>query len=320
MTTATQEAWLPRTLLGALACLDVDVEQELGRWREDRQRWGPGWWAQFLADHPTPPPETAWTFPPAAEADPTVVDQSGMELDRPAGEPVAPPGPDLAPVNTSMVAPPDQVSRPVEEGSGAAGEVTELASRPSWSERLNRVFARRQAEGGSSTVDPWAEMFSASFHQPNRARGLRQPVLGFAIGVTLATLGTIAVLGVGQRSRTPEPTAPTLSVPAPPPESAVLPSPVPNLAHKELPDLSAVPTASPPATPKSSTNPGLYYVVMDYENEQSLLQAQRVVPEAFVWQFDTGLKVQLGAFELRDQAEAFVADLKAKGLQARVYP
>jgi cell division protein FtsN len=93
---------------------------------------------------------------------------------------------------------------------------------------------------------------------------------------------------------------------------------VPNLARKELPDVSAIPTASPQAP--ASPNLGFYYVVTDYQNEQSLLAAQKVVPEAFVWQFPHGVKVQLAAFEVRAQAEQFVADLKAKGIDARVYP
>ncbi|MCS7030822.1 MAG: SPOR domain-containing protein [Gloeomargarita sp. SKYG116] len=322
MTTATEERLLSRTLLGALACLDVDLAQEIQRWREERDRWGPDFWNRWLAEHPTPPPDTAWAFPPAASAEPPSppTETPDMGTDNLAIEPSALSLPDLSPADA--VAPDAETSETPDfvADSLPTGATTELPTRPSWSERLNRIFARRQAQGELGTTDPWAESFPEPLYQRRRARGLQQPVLGFAIGVTVATLGTLGVLLAVQRRQPPQPASPTLSVPAPPPESAVLPSPVPNLARKELPDLSTAPTASPSAKPNTPTNPGLFYVVMDYQNEQSLLQAQKVVPEAFIWQFDIGLKVQLGAFETRDQAEAFVADLKAKGLQAQVYP
>ncbi|MCS6782463.1 MAG: SPOR domain-containing protein [Gloeomargarita sp. SKYBB_i_bin120] len=288
----------PTSLLTALACLDVDLTQELQRWRAERPQWTPEVWARWQAEHPTPPPETAWAFPPAVSADPPTA--LAAEDDSQAVAPLTTPPPET------------------DSASPAVEDTTELAPRPSWSERLNRVFVRRQAQENQPAPEAWA--FPESWYQPTRHRGVPQSLLGFVIGLTLATVGTVGVLLVVRRPPSPEPTTSPLSVPAPPPEHAVLPSPVPNLARKELPDLSAVPTVSPPATPKAPTNPSLYYVVTDYQNEQSLLRAQRVVPEAFVWQFDTGLKVQLGAFETRDQAEAFVADLKAKGLQAQVYP
>ncbi len=309
------------TLLAALACLDIDLERELQQLRQERGNWEPEWWRSLLG--PTPPPASAWTFPAAANAPPVATDTAAS--DKSDGEMTAP---------LAIPEPPPTTALAVAELSGGGADRHEPGEdtappplRPSWSERLNRVFARRQAAAGALAMseepvgDPWAETFAA----PPRPASFRlsQPVLGFALGVTAATLGTWAILGLRQPPR-PTPTTPPLRVPAPPPERAVLPtpspSPVPNLARRELPDLSAIPTASPQTSPTPSPNPGFYYVVTDYHNEQSLLTAQKVVPEAFVWQFPHGVKVQLAAFELREQAEQFVANLKAKGINARVYP
>ncbi len=362
------------TLMGALACLDIDLEQELRQLQTERANWEPGFLLSLLGSKPTPPPELAWTFPPAASADeplePTevVIESEGVtELTPPlvvpdlpdleatvamgdfaeSGDreatvafvpPAAPPQAAelseltgvLALLDTGEDETTDEVAALLREEPATPSEVPVLAAsqRPSWSQRLNRVFARRQAPAGilavpeEAVTDPWMETFPEPHQRPLSYRGLQHPVLGFALGVTAATLGTLGVLFVLNQERPAN--APQLTVPAPPPESAVVPSPnlapVPNLTRKELPDLSAIPTASPQASPAASPDPGFYYVVTDYQNEQSLTEAQKVVPEAFVWQFSSGVKVQLAAFEARDQAERFVADLKAKGMTARVYP
>ncbi|MEN9216857.1 MAG: hypothetical protein Q6K90_05995, partial [Gloeomargarita sp. HHBFW_bins_162] len=353
---------------------DISLERELHQLKQERATWEPGYLQSLLGDKPTPPPDTAWTFPPAASADapleptevvaepetthplavPDVPDFDATVAMGTMSEPTAPVADSDA---TVVLTPPAECVA----GTGALvvmdvgeDEITDemaallqavqpdtpeptpppVAQRPSWSERLNRVFARRQAENGAAAgrltvreeavTDPWSETFPEPHHPMRTQRGLQQPILGFAIGVTAATLGTLGVLFFLNQRRPVQVTPPQLSVPAPPPESAVLPSPnpspVPNLARKELPDLSAVPTASPKASPAPSPTPLFYYVVTDYKNEQSLIEAQKVVPEAFVWQFPVGVKVQLAAFEVRNQAEQFVADLKAKGVNARVYP
>ncbi len=356
------------TLMEALACLDIDLEQELGRLQTERTHWEPEWLRSLLGSHPTPPPEQAWTFPPAASADqgraalePTAVVQNQEPLAVPelatteAMDAPANPAPALVPLETTVALVPlaepsgepglaslpltDTDTLPlVDAGEDAttdevarllgAEPAVPLPLRPSWSERLQRVFARRQTAAAALAVseeavsDPWVETFSEPQPRPRVQGGLRHPVLGFALGVTVATVGTLAVLFVLNQER-PRATSP-LTVPAPPPESAVMSSPpaspVPNLTRKELPDWQAIPTASPQASPTASPDSGFYYVVTDYQNEQSLIAAQKVVPEAFVWQFAHGVKIQLAAFEARDQAEQFVADLKAKGMNARVYP
>jgi hypothetical protein len=363
------------TLMGALACLDIDLEQELRQLQTERHRWQPEFWQSLLSSHPTPPPDTAWTFPPAASADaplePTEAVMPSPEvapaLDATVAMTKLPEAPEDLEATVAFVppaAPPPDALALVDTGELDAGEdeitdevahllaeaapeavpaepiqpegvasVLSVPPRPSWSERLNRVFARRHAPAGTLAVppeavgDPWVETFSEPHQRTLSQGGLRQPVLGFALGVTAATLGTLGILLLLHREQ-PRPThSPQLTVPAPPPESAVVSSPnasnlapVPNLTRKELPDVSAIPTASPKASPAASPSPAFYYVVTDYRNEQSLTEAQKVVPEAFVWQFSDGVKIQLAAFEARDQAEQFVANLKAKGMTARVYP
>jgi len=318
------------TLMGALACLDVDLERELHQLRQERAQWEPEYWLSLLGQQPTPPPAAAWTFPAAATAaSPSEAAQGVTDAAEPLGVPEPPPdtgdGAESLPEPTTALTVREETAGTDLADAGEDATTDQVAarlgdesvphSRPSWSERLNRVLARRQT-ASEPVTDPWAETFAA----PQR-RTWPQPLFGFGIGVTVATLSTLAILWWRQPIRQ-TPTTPPLRVPAPPPERAVLPdpspSPVPNLARKELPDVSAIPTASPQAP--ASPNLGFYYVVMDYQNEQSLLAAQKVVPEAFVWQFPHGVKVQLAAFEVRAQAEQFVADLKAKGIDARVYP
>ncbi|MEN9218112.1 MAG: hypothetical protein Q6J33_03785 [Gloeomargarita sp. DG_2_bins_126] len=377
MATTTEQT----TLMGALACLDVDLERELQQFQQERATWAPGFLVSLLGSKPTPPPESAWTFPPAASADESL---AAAEVVTESAQPLA--VPDVPDLEATVILEPGEATvalvPPADPSGGAepaefpgalaltdAGEdettdkmmallkgelpdgqnepdepdepdkpvETEVAlglgeQRPSWSERLHRVFARRHVEDPAGALavaeeavtDPWLETFPAPQQRTMVHRGLQHPVLGFAIGLTVATLGTLAGLYLLNPKRPSQTVAPQLSVPAPPPETAVVPppqtAPVPNLARKELPDLSAIPTASPQASPAARATPGLYYVVMDYQNEQSLIEAQKVVPEAFVWQFPAGVKVQLAAFELRDQAEQFVADLKTKGVNARVYP
>ncbi|WAS06626.1 hypothetical protein LQF76_07030 [Gloeomargaritales cyanobacterium VI4D9] len=354
------------TLMAALGCLDIDIEQELRRLQTERHHWQPEFWQSLLASHPTPPPETAWTFPPAASADaplePTEAVMPPSEVAPELAATVAmtklPEQPEALDATVAFVPPADPPPDALALLDVGEDEITDevahllaevapeavpeeqiqpegVPPRPSWSERLHRVLARRPGLASARTLavppeavgDPWLETFSEPHQQPLSQGGMRPSVLGFALGVTTATLGTLGILFLFNREQPRPAHSPQLTVPAPPPEQAVVASPkssplapVPNLTRKELPDVSAIPTASPKASPAVSPSPGFYYVVTDYRNEQSLTEAQKVVPEAFVWQFSDGVKIQLAAFEARDQAEQFVADLKAKGMTARVYP
>lgn len=146
------------------------------------------------------------------------------------------------------------------------------------------------------------------------------------------------------------PPAPTTTVPAP---SGSVPSPndpgMNNLSRELLPQpkptipaatvpVSPAPTrtlqpgggstATAPTTntasaaaPKKATTPiqsqdGYYYVVIDYSDERSFEQAREVVPDAYVADFKTGKKIQLGALGNVADAKRLVEELQAQGIAA----
>ncbi len=65
--------------------------------------------------------------------------------------------------------------------------------------------------------------------------------------------------------------------------------------------------------------PAFFYVVIDYQNEDSLYQARQVIPDAYVREFPIGVKVQMAAFEDTASAQAMVQYLKEQGFAAQVY-
>lgn len=75
----------------------------------------------------------------------------------------------------------------------------------------------------------------------------------------------------------------------------------------------------PKPTVSSQSFPAFYYVVIDYQNEDSLFLARQVIPDAYVREFPNGLKVQMAAFEDTASAERMVQYLKEQGFAAQVY-
>ncbi len=65
--------------------------------------------------------------------------------------------------------------------------------------------------------------------------------------------------------------------------------------------------------------PAFFYVVIDYQNEDSLYLARQAVPDAYVREFPIGVKVQMAAFEDTASAQAMVQYLKEQGFAAQVY-
>ncbi len=65
--------------------------------------------------------------------------------------------------------------------------------------------------------------------------------------------------------------------------------------------------------------PVFFYVVIDYQNEDSLYLARQAVPDAYVREFPIGVKVQMAAFEDAASAQAMVQYLKEQGFAAQVY-
>jgi cell division septation protein DedD len=65
--------------------------------------------------------------------------------------------------------------------------------------------------------------------------------------------------------------------------------------------------------------PAFFYVVIDYQNEDSLYLARQAIPDAYVREFPIGVKVQMAAFEDTASAQNMVQYLKEQGFAAQVY-
>ena len=105
----------------------------------------------------------------------------------------------------------------------------------------------------------------------------------------------------------------------------LLPDPVPP-TPKPTPTAAPAPTATPKpaagAAPRPNTNPveandGLYYVVTNYTDERSLEKAREVVPDAYVREFKTGVKVQMGALDNPEAAKRLAEELRVQGISVQ---
>lgn len=62
-----------------------------------------------------------------------------------------------------------------------------------------------------------------------------------------------------------------------------------------------------------------YYVVANYENGTAMAKIQALVPDAYLRNFADGIYVQLGVFDHRGMAEAFLEELRIEGIAAKIY-
>jgi hypothetical protein len=62
-----------------------------------------------------------------------------------------------------------------------------------------------------------------------------------------------------------------------------------------------------------------YYVVANYEDGTAMAKIQALVPDAYLRNFADGIYVQLGVFDHRGMAEAFLDELKIEGISAKIY-
>ncbi|MEB3281480.1 MAG: hypothetical protein VKK42_21415 [Lyngbya sp.] len=144
-------------------------------------------------------------------------------------------------------------------------------------------------------------------------------------------------------SPNPIPTPATQTPPSPDSQSLTPPSPLPsgpgmnNLTNELLPDPvlptptpQPTPTAAPTVTPtpaagaatKPNTDPvrasdNLYYVVTSYTDQRSLEKAREVVPDAYVREFKTGVKVQMGALDNPEAAKRLAEELRVQGISVQ---
>jgi hypothetical protein len=61
-----------------------------------------------------------------------------------------------------------------------------------------------------------------------------------------------------------------------------------------------------------------YYVVVDYSGDTSLTAARQVIGDAYVRNFSTGAKIQMGAFSQPSAAQNLVQQLQQQGISAQV--
>ncbi|MFP4297352.1 MAG: SPOR domain-containing protein [Spirulinaceae cyanobacterium] len=133
------------------------------------------------------------------------------------------------------------------------------------------------------------------------------------------------------RSQAPvnAPTTPT------PPPSAVppnynIPGSSSDLTNALVSPLTPTPEASPAPSSEAlvpqniepapaPTTSDYYYVLADYSGPNSLQQAQAVVPDAYVRQFEVGDRIQMGAFLTQADANALANRLQNQGLPVSVY-
>jgi hypothetical protein len=78
----------------------------------------------------------------------------------------------------------------------------------------------------------------------------------------------------------------------------------------------ATPNPTPPVFPQG--NASFYYVTTTYSDPRSLQQAQQVVNDAQLVRFQEGVKIQLGAFEIKGDAETFASRLQQQGINAAI--
>lgn len=115
---------------------------------------------------------------------------------------------------------------------------------------------------------------------------------------------------------------PKPTIPAPATTVPVSPAPAPTLQPGGGSTAATTPTTSATVTaPKKATTPiqsqdGYYYVVVDYKDERSFEQAREVVPDAYVADFKTGKKIQLGALGNLNDAKRLVEELQVQGIVA----
>ena len=111
-------------------------------------------------------------------------------------------------------------------------------------------------------------------------------------------------------ARAPQPLQAT-----PPAASAAPPQP---LATNSAPPRPPAPLTQPAANSVPPASPN-HYVVTDYSGSESLESARRVVGDAYVRDFGSGSRIQMGAFSQESSAQNLVNQLQQQGIPAQVY-
>ncbi|BDM82128.1 SPOR domain-containing protein [Acaryochloris marina] len=102
---------------------------------------------------------------------------------------------------------------------------------------------------------------------------------------------------------------------SPSPSPAASPAPQPSAAPTPAATLSQKPV---PILKNQTSETGLFYVVIPYNNAASLQQTRKIVPTAFLTNGTGGQQVQAGALESLDAAKRLAKQLRSKGLSAAI--
>lgn len=121
------------------------------------------------------------------------------------------------------------------------------------------------------------------------------------------------------------PTTTTIPRTTTPPPSRPAPSAAPT-SNQPTPQSATTSTSTPPAAPATVTTGNAngdqpvspYYVVTDYTGDPSLATAREAVEDAYVRNFETGARIQLGAFSSEEAAATLVEELQTQGINAEV--
>ncbi|MBW4481189.1 MAG: SPOR domain-containing protein [Tildeniella torsiva UHER 1998/13D] len=116
------------------------------------------------------------------------------------------------------------------------------------------------------------------------------------------TASPVRVAPSAANARPPQPLA-SNRAPAAPSASAASPAVAPPAPITQAPPQAAAPS---------------YYVVTDYSGTQSLESARSAVGDAYVRNFSSGTRIQMGAFSQQSSAQNLVNQLQGQGIPAQV--
>lgn len=116
-----------------------------------------------------------------------------------------------------------------------------------------------------------------------------------------------------------EPNVPVYQAPEPARVEAPVERPAPPIPRTAVPAPSAPAVSIPPERQPQSTGTYNYKVVTPYTGDQSLDDARKVVPDAYLRNFeDAGAQVQVGAYQNESEAKARAEALRQQGIPAEV--
>lgn len=209
-----------------------------------------------------------------------------------------PPEPNLAAREFPNINPANLGTLKSEPGAASAKPTTQPGAKPA-----NGTTARSSAAPSGTASAPVAAPSSSSPESPATPEIYSPPVAATAPQPDYRTY------------------APSPQDSSPPPP-VVRPAPAPPVQRIEPAAPAPVPQAVAPApatSPATGTDAYPYKIGVPYQNDQSLEEARKVVPDAFVRNSTEGAKVQVGASGSQAEAEARAQELRSQGIQAEVY-